>query len=610
MTCRRVGDDIAHGLLDWRFEISRQLVNNLKTKTEKKWIYLFFVTISILVPMFFSIPVNAAVGDLILDTRIQFPYHDPHVATPLATTLLKEGYSLSLDDAFNTGIPRVADFTIYKNKEIVKRMKVNEGEYFYYNKTIGGKEYILIESKVDAMFSGSTYDIVQLRPFYQYSDGSTIIEPDFVSTNLNPKIKETPYEEWNRSFGGIYGRFYGNVWFVQQTSDDGYILGGKMAQNPWAELIKVDVNGNEQWNKTFEGFGYISSVLQLHDGGYIFLGFNTTEEMPAVLVKTDVNGNQQWGRKFGGIHDYSVGLVQNTLDGGYILAGMKGSDVILVKTDSNGSEQWSKTFGSDGVIELSSVLETPDGGYILTWDFLWDEHDNIRMDTVLLLKTDSKGIEQWNRTFGGPDFNRFYSVQNTLDGGYILAGKKGRWAESADAWLLKTDANGNEQWNKTFGLDGLDRVNSVVQTSDGGYVMAGQIDTARNPDFKGQIFYEDYDAWIFKTDASGNLEWSKTVGGLKRDEARFVQETKDGGYVIAGTTESYGSEGSDIWLIKVADMKVDTTQSRVIKSQIIITDNNVTDNIQTNSGKSLPGFEFFGGVFSILIMLFSRRRIV
>jgi hypothetical protein len=413
------------------------------------------------------------------------------------------------------------------------------------------------------MISGSTYDIVQLRPFYQYSDGSTIIEPDFVSTNLNPKIRETPYEEWNRSFGGIYERFANNVWSVQQTSDDGYILLGKMAQSPWAELIKIDVNGNEQWNKTFGDFGYMPSGLYFHDGGYIFLGINTAEGMPAVLVKTDLNGNQQWSKKFGGTGDYSVGFVQNTLDGGYILTGMKWSDAILVKTNSNGSEQWRKTFGLDGVITPYFVLETPDGGYILTGYILWDEHDNIRLDKVsllhdpirldkvFLLKTDSNGTEQWNRTIGRAGYDHVNSVQNTLDGGYILAGMNDSWTGS-DAWLLKTDANGNEQWNKTFGLDGLDRVNSVVQTSDGGYVLAGQIDTAKNPDFKGQILYENYDAWLFKTDGNGNLEWSKTIGGLKRDTANFVQETKDGGYVIAGTTESDSSGDSESWLVKVS----------------------------------------------------------
>jgi hypothetical protein len=334
-----------------------------------------------------------------------------------------------------------------------------------------------------------------------------------------------------------------------------------------------------------------------------------------MLVKTDVNGNQQWSRKFGGTGDYSVYSVQNTLDGGYILAGRKWSDrtgndardAILVKTNSNGSEEWRKTFGLDGVITPSSVRETPDGGYILTG--ITDWHDDIRIDEAWLLKTDSNGTEQWNRTIGRAGYDYVNSVQNTLDGGYILAGMKDSWTGS-DAWLLKTDANGNEQWNKTFGLDGLDRVNSVVQTSDGGYVLAGQIDTAKNPDFKGQILYENYDAWLFKTDANGNLEWTKTIGGLKRDTANFVQQTSDGGYVIAGTTESDSSGDSESWLVKVGDVKVDTTQSQVIISDNNIIDNNVTDNIQTSPGKSIPGFEFFGGVFSIIIILLSRRRLL
>ncbi len=585
---------------------------------KKKLIYLIFLIISILFSISFSIPANAAAGDLILDTRILFPYPDPHEATTLGTTILKEGYSLSLDDVYDHAnyTQTVAVLTIYKNEEIVKRIKLKTGDYIYYNKTIGGREYIIIESKLDTIFRGTPNNIVMLKPFYQYSDGSTIIEPDFVSTNLNPKIKETPYEEWNRSFGEIYGRFAGdNVWSVQQTSDDGYILVGKKAQNPWAELIKIDVNGNEQWNKTFGDFGYMPSGLHFHDGGYIFVGFSQTYRSPTMLVKTDVNGNQQWNRKFGGTGDYSVYSVQNTLDGGYILAGRKWSDrtgndardAILVKTNSNGSEEWRKTFGLDGVITPSSVRETPDGGYILTG--ITDWHDDIRIDEAWLLKTDSNGTEQWNRTIGRAGYDYVNSVQNTLDGGYILAGMKDSRTGS-DAWLLKTDANGNEQWNKTFGLDGLDRVNSVVQTSDGGYVLAGQIDTAKNPDFKGQILYENYDAWLFKTDANGNLEWTKTIGGLKRDTANFVQETKDGGYVIAGTTESDSSGGSESWLVKVADVKVDNTQSQVIISDNNVIYNNITDNIQTSPGKSIPGFEFFGGVFSIIIILLSRRRLL
>jgi hypothetical protein len=174
-----------------------QWVNYLTSKIEKKWIYLIFFAISILFSIFFSIPANAAAGDLILDTEILFSYPDPHEATTLGTTLLKEGYSISLDDVYDICCQdRIAvGLTIYKNEDVVKTIKVKTGDYIYYNKTIGGREYAIIESKFDAHFLGVGDNIVQLRPFYQYSDGSNITESDFVSTNLNPKITLAPSEE-------------------------------------------------------------------------------------------------------------------------------------------------------------------------------------------------------------------------------------------------------------------------------------------------------------------------------------------------------------------------------------------------------------------------------
>jgi len=568
--------------------------------------------------IFFSIPANATVGDLILDTEIRFYYDDPEWANTLCTTLLKEGYSLSLDNVYSD--QTIAILAIYKNEEIVKKVIVNDGDYFYYNKTIGGREYTIIESKV-RIFLGTPRNIAWLEPFYQYSDGSTIIEPDFLSTILNPRTTEAPPEEWNRTFGGIY---HDNLRSVQQTSDDGYILAGainslnpdgqpKYLVNGW--LIKVDVNGNEQWNKTFKDFRSILFVSHFHDGSYIFVGKKSISTM---LVKIDENGNQLWIKS---IFDYPQSIlyqsIQQTSDGGYIFTGKsygpRGTDAMLLKTNSYGIRQWSKTFQLDGFDKASSVRETPDGGYILTGDLDWP--GNPKQRDVGLIKTNSNGTEQWNRTFGGSGYDYVYSVQNTQDGGYILVGNTGSYGARSDAWVIKTDANGNEQWNKTFGLDGIDSAYSIVQTSDGGYVLAGKIDTTKNPDFKDQILYTDNDVWLFKTDANGNLEWSKTIGGLKSDEARFVQQTSDGGFVISGTTESYGSGGRDIWLLKVADMKVDTIKSRIIISDNNVSNNNatinnVTDNIQTSTGKSIPGFEFSGAAFSVLIIMHSRRRIL
>ena len=142
-----------------------------------------------------------------------------------------------------------------------------------------------------------------------------------------------------------------------------------------------------------------------------------------------------------------------------------------------------------------------------------------------------------------------YSIEQTIDGGYLLAGSKGTYEAGYGACLVKTDANGSEQWNWTIRPGLSARISSIWQSLDGEYVLAGKIDTAKNPEFKGQILYDNDDAWLFKIDADGNLEWSKTFGGLKNDEASFVRQTSDGGYIIAGTTESYGAGGSDLWLV-------------------------------------------------------------
>jgi len=271
----------------------------------------------------FITPAHAAVGDLILDSEILLrepDFHDAKNDTG-STTLLKEGYSLSLDKVWwnETGPGKqigVANFSIFENGKVVKRLSANEEDYFYYNKTIDGREYTIIESKVDAIFSGY-YHLVKLRPVRQYSDGSPISEPDFITASLNPYTNETPPEKWNRTFGGVYDDFgrYGRS--VQQTSDGGYILIGsiKRCMHPllnsmyynYAYLIKTDTNGNEQWNRTFEhiGINNAHSVWQTADGGYILGGVVcTSRDRGSVrLVKTDPYGNITWHTTIDALND-------------------------------------------------------------------------------------------------------------------------------------------------------------------------------------------------------------------------------------------------------------------------------------------------------------------
>jgi hypothetical protein len=257
----------------------------------------------------------------------------------------------------------------------------------------------------------------------------------------------------------------------------------------------------------------------------------------------DSAGSVAWNRTFGGSSQDEAASVQQTSDGGYIIAGYTESygagkyDVWLIKTDSAGSVAWNKTFGGSSRDHAGSVQQTSDGGYIIagyTVSYGFAKYD------VWLIKTDSSGNEEWNKTFGGSDNDFGYSVQQESDGGYIIAGGTLSYgAGDRDVWLIKTDSAGDETWNRIFGGSGNDFGYSVGQTSDGGYIITGSTDS---------YGAGSRDVWLIKTDPSGNMAWTQTFGGSGQDEAHSVQQTSGGGYIIAGYTGSY----SDVWLIKVS----------------------------------------------------------
>lgn len=453
-----------------------------------------------------------------------------------------------------------------------------------------------------------------------------------------------PIEEWNKTFGGTTIDI---AYSVQQTSDGGYVLAGMTYSSKKAAyealkgdawLIKTDANGNQQWNRIFVETS-VRSVQQTSDGGYIFAGDK--------LVKTDTNGNQQWSKTFEELLEYSkdaysiqrtsegkiivtasprpsvsAETVQQTSDGGYILGGViqkddDMGDALLVKVDSNGNKVWNKTFGGSKGDGAFSVQQTLDSGFIIagyTTSYGFGGGDD-----VWLVKTDARGNKIWDKTLGGKLGGSAYSVKQTLDGGYILAGETNPYgASSFDFWVVKTDASGNRQWNKTFGGTMDEWAFSVQQTLDGGYIIAG---------FTRSYGGGNSDAWLVKTDASGNEIWNKTFGRTLDDGAYSIQQTSDGGYILAGYTKSYGAGDRDAWLIKVsneissipAEKPVPLTNTTnmlpvtpkpsetFIPESTKIVENGVkTTPKETLEPRETPAFE---AILSLLILLISVYRI-
>jgi len=365
------------------------------------------------------------------------------------------------------------------------------------------------------------------------------------------KTDEYGNMEWNKTYGGT-----GNdrISSLVETSDGGYALAGytySFGAGGWDFwLVKTDAAGNMLWSQTYGGANhdYGHSVVETSDGGYALAGKTSsgnTGDSDFWLVKTDEFGNMEWYQIHGGTESDGASSLIETTDGKYVLAGSTSSfgagesDFWLVKTNPGENVEWSRKYGGPDKDWASSLVESSDGGYAIagyTWSFGAGKAD------FWLVKTDASGEMEWSKTYGGTEHDYAYSLIATSDGGYAIAGYTNSFdVENPDFWLVKTDASGNMEWNKTYEGPDFEYAYSLIATSDGGYALAGS------------TFYfgfGGYDVWLVKTDASGEMEWSRTYGGISEEHAYSVVETSDGGYAIAGERRNINPDESDFWLIK------------------------------------------------------------
>ena len=392
--------------------------------------------------------------------------------------------------------------------------------------------------------------------------------------NFSLSFAQAPDTLWTRVYGGTnwdYGRS------VQQTSDGGYVIVGttESSGNSDVYFIKTDADGDTIWTKTYGGadFSFGSSVQETFDGGYVIVG--TTGWWSHILrdvylIKTDINGDTIWTKTYGGGNSDWGRSVSQTSDSGYVLVGTTSSfgagweDVYLLKVDRNGNTIWTKTFGGSDMDFGNSIALTPDNGYIIGG---MSYSTTNGAGDIYIIKTDQNGDTMWTQIYGDSSYEWGASIAVTSDNGYIVTGEKTMSGniniipksrrlysltgqqlaplklQSIDVWILKLDTVGDTIWTRNYGGSERDYGYSVQQTNDGGYIIAGNTKS---------FGAGDYDIYLIKTDENGDSIWTKTYGGLNNDCGYSIQQTSDDGYIVAGYTESFGAGYYDVWLLKIA----------------------------------------------------------
>ncbi len=405
---------------------------------------------------------------------------------------------------------------------------------------------------------------------------------------------QAPAIQWAKCFGGSNGEFPSSV---QQTTDGGYIVAGTTNSTDgdvtgshgvldyW--IVKLNSIGVLQWQKTLGGGGddLAYSIEQTSDSGYIVAGYTNSTNGDVTgnhggldywIVKLNSIGVLQWQKTLGGSGDDRATSIQQTIDGGYILAGNTDSndgdvtgnhgtgDFWVVKLNGSGAIQWQKCLGGSFEEQAYSIQQTTDGGYIvsgLTGSNDGDVIGNHGSSDYWVVKLSNVGAIQWQKCLGGSGGDNDARIHQTTDGGYIVAGTTTSsdgditgFNGLVDYWITKLDSLGVLQWQKTLGGSYLEWNYSIQQTTDGGYIVSGRSDS-NDGDVTGNHGLTDI--WVVKLDGVGNIKWQKCLGGTSSEDALSIQQTNDGGYIVAGSSASNDGDvsghhgGGDYWVVKL-----------------------------------------------------------
>jgi hypothetical protein len=399
--------------------------------------------------------------------------------------------------------------------------------------------------------------------------------------------------------------------YIQQTADGGYIIGGSTESSLNGDVtgsnnggtdcwvVKLNSTGNITWNKIYGGNDYdeLKQIQQTADGGYVFsastqssgtgdLNEASNGGFDCWVVKLNANGDTVWSRLLGGNQPDFANSIQQTADGGYIIGGYSFSsanadvtdvshglsDFWVIKLSASGALQWNKLLGGAGEEELNSVRQTSDGGYVAAGYSTSSATGNVTgasngLRDMWIIKLTSTGVPVWNKLIGGTSEQIAYSIKQTSDAGYIVAGQTNSSASGnitginnglIDFLVVKLDAAGNITWNRLLGGNADEVAYSVLQTADGGYILTGTSASSATGNITQNSFGNE-DLWVVKLNAAGTILWNKLYGGSGSDNGRAIHQTVDGGFIVTGFTTSSANGtvigtnhgANDVWVLKL-----------------------------------------------------------
>ena len=391
------------------------------------------------------------------------------------------------------------------------------------------------------------------------------------------------------TFATVYSSPYSSdyAFAVQQAANGHYLVAGraKPAGDPiyfdvW--IMDLNLDGSIAWQKLYDGVRWnrARALQSTREGGYVVLaqaGRAASADEDVWVLKLDAGGNVTWQKSYGGTSGEEAHAIRQTADGGYVVAGTTSSfgygggfDAWALRLDAEGNVVWQKTFGEGAGEGFEAIEETADGGYVMAGDTV---SYGAGAQDAWVVKLDAGGHVAWEKTYGGVQGDKFLALQSTGDGGYIPAGYTwsfgvGEW----DVWVVKLGGDGNVIWQKTYGGPDDEYATAIQQTAEGDSIVVG-----RTRSFGAG----DDDGWALKLDADGNVVWQKTYGGRDWDAFEAVGLVDDGGYVVTGGTYSFEEMG--IWVLRLdADGGLCTTCSLgqpstaiPVDSSAVVADSNV-----------------------------------